>query len=129
MSNYYEFGSRDEYIKWFKGLKEGDEVCYSAGWRSSGVPYTIVKVERITKTGWVKTSNNMTFVDGIQRGASNSAWESAKTLIPVTTKVIRAVNEHRLRNHFKSIDFQKFSYEELLQIHNFIESMKVGKEK
>ena len=125
----YGFDSRNEYIQWFKGLKEGDKVCYANGWRSVGVPYTIVNVERLTKTGWVKTSDNLTFVDGVQRGAPRSVWsDSAKVLQPVTNEVVRAINEHRLRNHFKSIDFQKFSYDELLQIHNFIESMKAGKE-
>ncbi|QQO38637.1 hypothetical protein PP657_gp019 [Bacillus phage BCPST] len=123
----YGFNSRNEYIQWFKSLKIGDKVCYANGWRSIGVPYSIVLVERITKTGWVKTSDNLTFVDGNQRGGYSN-WDS-KTLQPVTNEVVRAVNEHRLRNHFKTIDFQKFSYDELLQIHNFIEAMKSGKEK
>lgn len=127
MSNYYGFKDRDGYIKWFKSLKVGDEVCYAKGWRSGGVPYTIIKIERITKTGWIKTDNHMTFVDGNERGHKRSIWgDSAKTLQPVTDKVIRAVNEHRLRNHFASIDFQKFSYDELLKVHNFIEAMKKG---
>lgn len=125
----YGFDTRDDYIKWFKGLKAGDNVCYAAGWRSVGVPYTIVKIERVTPKGWVKTENSLTFVDGDERGATRSVWgNSAKKLQPVTDKVVRAINEHRLRNHFKSIDFQKFSYDELLQIHNFIEAMKAGKE-
>jgi hypothetical protein len=130
VSNMYMdgFETRDDYIKWFKSLKVGEEVCYAAGWRSAGIPYTIVKIERITPKGWVKTENSLTFVDGEERGVTRSVWgNSAKTIQPVTDKVVRAINEHRLRNHFKTIDFQKFSYNELLLIHNFIESMKEGK--
>lgn len=123
----YGFNSRNEYIQWFKNLKVGDEVCYAANWRSVGLPYTIVKVERITKTGWVKTNNSITFVDGRERG-NKHRWDSDKILQPITNEVVRAINDHRLRNHFKSIDFQKFSYEELLKIHNFIEAMKKGEE-
>lgn len=70
----YGFDTRDEYIKWFKGLKAGDDVCYAAGWRSVGVPYTIVKIERVTPKGWVKTENSLTFVDGDERGATRTVW-------------------------------------------------------
>ena len=127
MSDYYGFENRDEYIKWLKSLKEGDEVCYARSWRSVDLPYKIIKVERITKTGWIKTDNNMTFVDGHERGKTYG-WEGRKTIQPVTNNIHLAIHEHQLRNYFSSFTFKDFTYEELVKISNFMTELKAGKE-
>ncbi|AGR46703.1 hypothetical protein PP654_gp044 [Bacillus phage v_B-Bak10] len=127
MSDYYGFKDRDEYIKWLKTLKVGDKVCYANPY-SWSTPFTIIKIERITPTGWIKSDNNITFVDGEERGYTRGfVGDRKKVLKPITDEVIRGINESKIRGYFKSISFEKYSYEELIRIYNFIKSLKEGK--
>lgn len=123
--DYNGFEDRDSYIAWFKSLKKGDLVCYSNGWRVLK-PYTITSVERVTPAGWVKTVNGLTFVDGEERG-KRGTWDSRRDLIPVTDEIRKKDHEYRLRSYFQSLTYIEFTYEELVQISNFITSLKEGK--
>lgn len=102
----------EEYTKWIKGLKTGDEVWASAvNGRHYFVP-TIRTVTRITPTGRIRLNNDRVFApNGLVMGPGR------EYIFPVTPEFLLEVNrQNALRYIEKYPYYQSLSNDDLIAI-------------
>ena len=111
-------GNREVYLKWLRNLKPGDEVCYEYGdILASKRKIKYVKVERITPSGWIKTTDGKYFyTSGQMRGGIYYEY-----LNPVTRKVKELDARRRAANFLNDFDFHQLDAEDLYQVLSIVQ--------
>ena len=102
--------------KWLNNLKVGDEICYDTALNFEH--FIIAKITKITPTRrFVLSNGDRMDNEGYSR---ISPWQTIH-IEEITTEIKIGIKRRKLINKFQSFDFNKITYDKLIEIDQIID--------
>jgi len=109
-----------EYPQWLNSLKVGDIVAEHTSHYGDNT-YSIVTIEKITKTGQIKVSgNDSKYKNGREMGNSGS-WSISRHIVPITDEIKESVERRKLLNFIEKTKWGEVTTEKLRKIKAVLE--------